>query len=231
MATTANPYGSADGVMVGDYLNRSHAPNYRYAADSSADDGYMDHPAGEWAPTLTPGTGRIPDNRRMQRIPLYQYRPPANVAPEQWWNGPHGPGQEQIARHRAVETQDADGWEMTRGLTYETNKRAAPDPRRTPPPEPRLTNKMAPTTYSYTRPFNKGTSERLNGNHFSMADHRRTYDVYGMAPVYSRRNTYRADPLPWDTNIVDQAPAYQPTPGRINAVEVADSAGRSWRLS
>jgi hypothetical protein len=37
-----------------------------------------------------------------------------------------------------------------------------------------------------------------------MADHRREYPILGMAPVNSRRNTYRVEPTPWDINIVDK---------------------------
>lgn len=224
-----NPYAAPE-VRIGDYVNRSHAPNYRYSDSSARDDGYVDNPSEDYAPHLTPGADGTPDARRMQRIPLYQYRAPADAPPENWWNGPRGPGQESVARHKSQETVDGDGWTMVRGVNYETLHRSAPDPRRTPPAESRVTAQMAPTTYSYTRPFNQDTEKYLNGNHFSMADHRRNYEIYGMAPINTRRNTYRSDPLPWDTNIVDTVPTYQPVDARITQVEVADAAGRAWRL-
>lgn len=230
MTTPVNHY-AAPAALTGDYVySGPSAPNYRYAESEHADHAYLDDPGGGWSPDVTGGNSSddIPDPRRLQRMPLYQYRPPAMNPPERWWNGPRGPGQEGLERHRAVETVDGDGWEMTRGDA--TRKRAAPDVYRTPPPEPRPTNKMAPTTYSYTRPFDQTVERRMNGQHFSMADHKRDYEIYGMAPVRTSRNTYRLDPQPWDTNIVDMAPAYTPTEARIVSVDVPDAAGRSWRL-
>lgn len=236
MPATGNAYSAPDNVPIGDYVSavgRSSAPSFRFDTepDFGTDDGYMDNPAGEWAPTLQTGAESTPDAHRMRTMPLYQYRPPTEggQAPEQWWNGPHGPGEEGLERHRAVETVDGDGWRVFRGDM--TRKRAIPDIRRTPPPETRKTSDMAPITYSYTRPFDQHNARRFNGFHFSMADHRRNYEIYGMAPINTRRNTYRADPLPWDTDIVDTVPQYLPTAARITQVEVPDAAGRSWRLS
>lgn len=228
MTTPVNPH-AAPGALIGDYrYSGATAPNYRYAVPEFEDHDYVDNPAGEWAPGLRDGAETIPDAHRTRNMPLYQYRPPANAPAEQWWLGNNGPGRENVSRHRAVETVDGDGWQMTRGDM--TRKRAAPDVYRTPPPEPRPTNLMAPTTYSYTRPWDQNVERSFNGQHFSMADHRRTYEIYGMAPIRTNRNTYRADPQPWDTNIVDEAPEYSPVSARIRQVEVPDAAGRSWRL-
>jgi hypothetical protein len=66
--------------------------------------------------------------------------------------------------------------------------------------------------------------------HFSMADHRRTYDVLGMAPVQSRRNTYRADPAPWDANVVDMPVDVSPVNARVRVVELPARTGGSYRL-
>lgn len=203
-------------------------PNYRYAVAEHENHSYLDHPAGEWAPELRNSPQSIPDAHRTRTMPLYDYRPDGGEPPAEWWVGLHGPGRENLYRHRALETVDGDGWEMTRGDM--TRKRAAPNVYRTPPPEPRLTNKMAPTTYSYTRPFDQTVAHTFNGQHFSMADHRRTYEIYGMAPIRTNRNTYRTDPQPWDTNIVDTVPNYTPTQARITQVEVPNSANRAWRL-
>lgn len=228
-----SPYAAPDNVPIGDYVSavgRSSAPSYRFdtQAEYVTDDGFMDSPIGAWAPTLRTDAESIPDAHRMRTMPLYQYRPPADAPPEHWWNGAAGPEMESLNRERSVETVDGDGWRVFRGDM--TRKRAAPDVRRTPPPETRLTSDLSPTTYSYTRPFDQHSARRLNGSHFSMADHRRNYEIYGMAPINSRRNTYRADPQPWDTDIVDVAPTYTPQAARITQVEVPDAAGRSWRL-
>lgn len=235
-SVSPTPYAAPD-VPIGDYvaqLGRSGAPSFRYDDRPEypfpANGGYTDSPVGAWSPgNLHTGAESIPDAHRMRTMPLYDYRPPADAPPENWWNSRVGPGQEGLERARRVETVDGDGWRVFRGDMF--RKRAAPDIRRTPPPESRPTSDMAPVTYSYTRPFDQTPARRLNGLHFSMADHRRTYEVYGMAPINSRRNTYRADPQPWDTGIVDYAPDYGPPSARIQSVEVPDSAGRSWRLS
>lgn len=228
--TSQVPQYEAPSAVIGDYVNRSTAPNYRYDdAPEYARGAYHESPVAAWAPSdLRVSAEGIPDAHRLRTMPLYDYRPNPSRAPEEFWNRPGGPEFEQQQRHTAAETVDGDGWEMTRGDM--TRKRAAPDVRRTPPPEPRPTNRMAPVTYSFTRPFDQHSARRLNGQHFSMADHRRTYEIYGMAPIGSRRNTYRADPQPWDTDIVDSAPDYNPTYARIQQVEVPDAAGRSWRL-
>lgn len=228
MTTPVNHYAEPYELEGDTVFRGSRAPNYRYAEAEHPDHAYMDNPAGEWGPELRDGAEGIPDAHRTRNMPLYEYRPPAGSPAERWWNSARGPGQEGLERHRAVETVDGDGWQMTRGDM--TRKRAAPDVYRTPPPEPRPTNLLAPTTYSYTRPFDQDVERRFNGLHFSMADHRRNYEVYGMAPVRTNRNTYRADPQPWDTDIVDMAPAYTPTQARITQIEVPDAAGKSWRL-
>lgn len=230
MPAHGNVYAAPDNVPIGDYVaavGRSTAPNWRYddRAEFVQDDGFQDNPAGEWAPSLRTGAETIPDAHRMRVMPLYQYRPPADAPPERWWHGPHGPGEEGLERAEAVETVDGDGWRVFRGDV--TRKRAAPDVRRTPPPETRLTSDMAPRTYSYTRPFDQDKARQFNGNHFSMADHRRLYDIYGMQPQRNRRNTFRADPQPWDTDIVDRAPTYTPQQARVTQVEISGS--RSWR--
>ena len=85
-------------------------------------------------------------------------------------------GTERMLRHR-VEFLDADGIEATRP----TAGAAAPDPRWVPPPEPRITNRLSPHTFLFTRPFGQDTDRYFTGEHFSMADHRRTYPILGMA--------------------------------------------------
>jgi hypothetical protein len=224
---TGNPYAAPDQVPIGDYVaavGRSGAPNYRYDDDPElVTDGFVDHPGGEWSALLDGGANGIPDAHRMHVMPLYDYRPTVTNPPQQWWNGPTGPGEEGLLRHRAVETVDGDGWRVFRGDME--RKRAIPDIRRKPPPEIRKTSDLAPTTYSYTRPWYR--EPLLNGQHFSMADHRRNYEIYGMAPPSARRNTFRADPQPWDTDIVDRGPTYTPAQARIMQVELP--GGRDWR--
>ena len=101
-----------------------------------------------------------------------------------------------------------------------------------------MTEKLSPRRYSFTRPFDQGTkgngARQLNGQHFSMADHRRDYPILGMRPWNQHRNTYRVDPAPWDAEMYDVPPESTMgavTNGRIQAVDVpGDSGNRSYRL-
>src|SRR3546814_10876093 len=78
---------------------------------------------------------------------------------------------------------------------------------------------MSPRSYTFTRPFDSlnrnyanvsiGSARQLNGQHFSMADHRREYPILGIKPNHLRRNTYRLDPSPWDADLIDVPPNQQ----------------------
>lgn len=70
----------------------------------------------------------------------------------------------------------------------------------------RPTASMGQNTYMFMRPWDiPGDS---TGEHFSMADHRRAYEIYGMKPQGDVGvNTFRLDPKPWDTNL-----HYNPVP-------------------
>jgi hypothetical protein len=224
---------AAPEVPIGNYISPAGPGGAPYVVPDSAVDrenGYQDSAIGAWAPKLRQEPGATPDPMRTQQMPQRDYRPtPLTGAPDLWWRGP-GPGREIQQRHNSAEFVDADGWEPTRPVGA-LPKRAAPDPRRTPPEEPRPTNRMAPNRWIYTRPFDQHAAHRLNGIHFSMADHRRQYPIMGMQPITTRRNTYRLDPGPWDTDIVDEQPSADYTPNqRIQQVELPTSTSRSWRL-
>lgn len=60
-------------------------------------------------------------------------------------------------------------------------------------------------TYLFMRPWERPFS---TGEHFSLADHRRKYEIWGMRPQGGVGvNTYRLDPKPWDNNL-----HYNPVP-------------------
>lgn len=214
-------------VPIGDFNAGGWGGNPRYAApDSRGNYQYALSPVTAWAASLRTSTMGTPDPSRTKQIPRHDYRPEPDIAPETWWLG-DGPGRIKQAQHTRSETVDADGWtefQPMRGF-----KRAAPDPRRSPPNPIRLTNQLSPANYMFTRPFDQHSARQLNGQHFSLADHRRNYPVLGMQPAPARRNTYRIDPPPWDTNIVDTVPLSPPGPGRV-LVSDLPSRGRSYRL-
>jgi hypothetical protein len=217
-ATRTNLYGDVPAYVVPS-MNREN--------------GYSDSPVVAWSAPLRSVPGGTPDPMRIGELKQRDYRPtPLTEAPEDWWLGVGGPGRESQGRHNSSEFVDADGMTELKGPIGA--KRAAPDPRRTPPPESRPTQQLSPHRYVYTRSFDHATPDRFTGNHFSLADHRRNYTILGMAPVVSWRNTYRQDPAPWDVNIVDYPPsaqnAYTGAGGNVYSADVPLRSNRSGRL-
>lgn len=203
-------------------------PDSAYAApDLHSDAPYTD--TFGWGPKTRIGVETTPDAMRENQFPVRDVRPTPTQSPQQWYSPIDADDRE---RH-SVEDQDANGWEEQKA-----RYKMGPDARWDPPAENRVTQRMSPRRYSFTRPFDqlsKGNGARhLNGNHFSMADHRREYEVLGMQPWGTRRNTYRVDPAPWDADMYDVPPESTigaVTQGRVQAVDIpSDSGNRSFRL-
>lgn len=178
-----------------------------------------------WSAELRTSPTGVPSAQRLDTIPRYGEEPPdQNVVP--YWQKRDADAR---SRH-SVEKVNPTGWHERRGV-FPTDLRWVDNPRRKPPVEQRMTSDMAPTTYSFMRPFDQHSARTFNGMHFSMADHRRDYEILGMEPVRSRRNTYRIEPQPWDIDIVDLPPEREPaTPqARMRSTEVPQGS-RSFRL-
>lgn len=174
-----------------------------------------------------PGLGYAPPHRisvASDEASIKDFRPEPNRPPEEFWDAQN----DTVERH-GVEYQDADGFEVSR---EGSGKPHAAHPESIRPVPPRLTDKLSPHSYTFTRPFDQHAERQFNGEHFSMADHRRTYEVTGMAPVRTPRNTYRIPPTPWDQDIVDMAPDREPdtVQARIVQVELPVPVDRSYRL-
>jgi hypothetical protein len=200
-------------------------PNPRFVAPGLNDRDWADTPNRNWAPDIDAVIGGTPDPMRTGRLRTRDYQADPAHPESEFFLGVNGPGREKMQRH-GVEMQDADGQFVEAPVKIEQ----APNPRSIVQPEPRLTSRMSPHTYTFTRPFDQHIAREFNGVHFSMADHRREYPILGMAPVTRKRNTFRAEPAPWDQNLVDMpvdSGAYQPGP--IQAVDVP--ATRNWRLT
>ena len=209
--------GAGPSVHADNSVPVSAGPFPEYAVPSEFEDAPYADTIG-WAPGISVDRARLGE-------PRPDFRPTPNKPPGRWWQR----NSDTIARH-SVEEQDADGWEENKGGS---GKPTAPDPRRNPPPETRLTQAMAPRTYSFFRPWDNTSARLLNGTHFSMADHRREYEILGMAPVRNARNTYRIEPTPWDANMVDTPVDVEPSGprnGRVAAVNLPPSQNRSGRL-
>lgn len=228
----ANPYESAretnnQWTNVPGY--ESMGPNPEYAAPSLAEGSpWVDEPANGWGPELENRNLTVPDAHRLGTLPQHDFYPDDQENARGFFRQRDI---EKDTRHRQ-EDIDANGWAIEKG-----SKKVGVNPREIPPPETRPTERLSPNTYSFTRPFDqqaKGNgARRFNGNHFSMADHRRNYEILGMAPWTAHRNTYRIEPTPWDNDIVDMPPSYEPDaiPARIRAINMPPAQDRSWRLS
>jgi hypothetical protein len=203
--THSNPY-AADG----------RADNYAVAVAAGADpQHYSDtaHPGGEgnhfwvqypgWAPTLTRDDySGTPDPTREEELPRVDRR--ANLRNFWgWWAGYDA----DVKQRESVTQTQAVGWTEQKGT-----RGRAPHPLWTPPQEPRPTTALSPHRYTFQRPFDQVIARMFNGAHFSFADNRRAYPILLQSPVPVRRNTYRIEPGPWDTDIVDEAP--DPKTGR-----------------
>jgi hypothetical protein len=200
-------------------------PNPAFMVPGLDDSAWADTPT--WAPKIQETIGGTPDPMRTGHLRTRDYAVHPADPPADFYLGAHGPGRDRMLRH-GVEYQDAVGWTVPAPRA----KPQAPNPRSVVQPETRPLQRQSPNTYTFTRPFDQGIARQLNGVHFSMADHRREYPIMGMQPVKRRRNTFRVEPAPWDSDIVDMPTGASGSPyagaGPIQAVDVPSS--RNWRL-
>lgn len=218
----ASPYSVREDISQGNrYALRESA---EFAAPRFNEDAPVeDSPIGAWAPRLREEIGSTPDPQRLRHMARQDFRPSDGEPSERF----HKRLDRDDAERHAVEFQDADGFEIAK---VGSGKPAAPNPRATPPPETRPTSRLSPRSYVFTRPM-FGGPRGLNGEHFSMADHRRKYDILGMQPVRSTRNTFRADPMPYDTDMVDKPDTDTSRPVvQVPVIEVPLTTPRSFRL-
>lgn len=168
-----------------------------------------------FSPQLGPASeGNMPDDIRIgKREPLF--------------GGPHANDIHLVRGHdnldrRADETQVSTGW---------TVKQSKPEigviPDQVQDIQPtRPSAHMGQNGYLFMRPWERPES---TGEHLSMADHRRKYEIYGMAPRGGVGvNTYRLDPKPWDTNLHYNPVPIEPenAPHTIGSI----AGNRSYRL-
>lgn len=167
-----------------------------------------------FSPQLGPASeGDLPDDIRIgKREPIFG-----------------GPNAQNIHRvlavdnlnRRADEKQISTGWHIQQrkpeiGIIPEQVQDIGPT---------RPTASMSPNNQLFMRPWERPES---TGEHLSMADHRRKYQIYGMAPRGGVGvNTYRLDPKPWDTNL-----HYNPVPEQMQAQAQSRGVGgnRAYRL-
>jgi hypothetical protein len=237
MAGGFNAY-AADESALEDMTPQYAVPQHGSYASPGLQEGDAYTDTFGWTPELRNSTTETPSAQRNGSIPRFDSRPPPEHDPDRYWANR---GADDIGRHKSQETVDPTHDAVNPGV-YAGEKRWADNPRSTPVAETRVTQRHSPSSYSFSRLFDQfnrthagdaptGSARSFNGDHFSMADHRRTYEILGMAPATSRRNTYRMEPTPYDANIVDLPPDIEPdTPNaRLRSVELP-AVGRAWRL-
>lgn len=116
------------------------------------------------------------------------------------FGGPHAQDMDTIPRvdnlqRRSDETQISTGWNVR-----QEKPMLAVIPLQAQDIGPsRPSASRGQNTYLFMRPWERPFS---TGEHLSMADHRRKYEIYGMRPQGGVGvNTYRLDPKPWDQNL------------------------------
>lgn len=227
-----NPQNGAYTSHAGNAGDYGDAPEYGMPDSAyAAPDIHRDAPYNDefgWGPRTRISVENTPDAMREFAAPVRDFR----VNAEHQYDFYRQRDADEKQRE-SVTDQDGNGWDEKKD-----RYKIGPDPRWNPPAETRVTEKLSPRSYSFTRPFDQGTkgngARQLNGQHFSMADHRRDYPILGMRPWNQHRNTYRVDPAPWDAEMYDVPPESTMgavTNGRIQAVDVpGDSGNRSYRL-
>lgn len=177
---------------------RYAVPDIPESTDPDYTDGY--------SPTLkaggSPDGSALPDDIRTGHR-----EPPPNNPNDPAWNRIR---QSEFHRRHSVETT-TEMWQV--------QQHTVPRPR-VPlweqdrmPVRPTATN--SPTGYAFTRPWHiPRTVQDVLGEgavtHFSMADHRRNFEIMGMVPRgRTGVNTYRADTRPWDEQLFIPPPAGQ----------------------
>lgn len=232
-----DPYAS-DNSALEDAVPEYAMPNHGSYAAPALDEGDAYTDEFGWGPALRTSTVETPSAQRVGSIPRFDMRPePTRPAEEEWRKR-----DADTALRHTVEDVHSTGWDTPSGVAP-GQVRFAPNPRSVPVAESRITSRLSPSRYSFTRLFDQfnrthdgdaltGSARQFNGVHFSMADHRRDYNIEGYAPVRTARNTYRIEPTPWDTNVVDM-PADNNAgipQARVRSIEVP-SGSRSWRLT
>lgn len=190
-------------------------------------------PADLWSPGLNRdgGPDGTPDGMRSGSDPVRYMRPDPTKPPQEFyqpWESEHDQREESMQ-----EKQDSDGWERLTSNQKLMGGRVGGKDR--PPEGYRPTQKLSPGNFQFFRLFDQGQKglgpRRFNGLHFSMADHRRNYEINNEYATKSRRNTYRLDPPAWDTDIVDRpGPAEFPSAVYEEPALSGGSGNRSWRL-
>ena len=169
--------------------------------------------------------GNMPDVTRQQpAIGLKEFGPPADQPPGTYWQRRNAWRIDNFRHDRQTPPQ----YPQTNG-----RYRPADDPKREPPLPNRVTAFLSPssTRFVTASPIGSRQAKRLNGNHFSMASHRRAYPIGGMEPARRFRNTYRIEPDSREDRVTDLPPETNDQKGEVTFTSpVVVPSFRAYRL-
>lgn len=123
---------------------------------------------------------------------------------------------------------------MSKDPTPDSRGKHPYEPNNNPPDDPRPVH--AGIGYTFYRDWVDAIrdSQGFSGDHISLADNKVILPVGGMRPNYERnkRNTFRLEPTPWDSNLVDlySDPSKNQTPPADPVVPIDTTHSRSYRL-
>jgi hypothetical protein len=207
MPGTVNPYaGPREARKPGEAPGASTAmpPHWAYAVPDIPESTDPENTDGGYSPVLrvTGASGTLPDAIRVGAV-----EPPEN-----------DPNVREYNARRTAEFHQRHSDEATYGTwdVRQSQPYVPPIPDQVQEKLPvRRTAVRSPLGYLFTRPWHiPRTVHAIFGgdpvDHVSLADHRRDYEIYGMAPQGRLgANTFRKDPTPWDRFLTVQ-PNEQP---------------------
>lgn len=195
--------------------------NGRYAVKQPPESTDPDYTTG-FSPALkaggSPDGSALPDDIRIgtRKTPV----------PNRNWNDPAFNTRRESDFH---ERHSAEHWTKGWRVKQETTARPNIPIQRQDRLPTRPTADMAPMGTLFQRPWHipRNIKDAVGENaitHFSLADHKRRYEIMGMKPQGRLGvNTYRAQPRPWDENLFIPPPAGGHGLGGI-------AGNRTWRL-
>lgn len=187
-STRRNPYGVSRTEDVTEIGVRAVQD---YAAYAVPEGGYPGpaFPAQPWSPSADRSKIHgTPDPYRTGKVE--ENDPRIDPARPRWWAGKR-------ARDR-VQRESVTSERTTPETTLHGSKRFAQNPRAVPATNWRWTANLSISTYDFKRPMTARSPKRLNGMHFSLADHTRVPEsAFGMSPGRTPRTTERVETVGW----------------------------------
>lgn len=175
--------------------------------------------ANPYAPRLG---ADLPTIANQDAILVHYMQPPADRAPQQWYEDRNH------AKLRLGRNQELF---QTRDWTEDTARQPdAVNPWDHTPVSTRPTSTHSPSDFRFVRPFDQRMERRLNGESGSLATLGRAYPIGGMQAPRNFRNTLRIQPPSRDTENMDMPGTVTAAPVPAVYVSPQVSTERRWGL-